>query len=97
MSVHKSVDVLRQPAHHTRSHSFASVIPSGLLAMSAVMIMILPVLSISTRAICTPAAATALTALVTSSCRNVEGARAIRHPFYASVLGGQVENRDLDL
>jgi hypothetical protein len=61
MSVHKSVDVPRQPAHHTRSHSFASVI-LGLLAMSAVVS--LPVLSISTRAICTPAAATALTAFV---------------------------------
>src|SRR5262249_896455 len=47
------------------------------------MITIFPVLSISTRAICTPAAATALTALVTSCCRNVDGARAIvRKPAY---------------
>jgi hypothetical protein len=41
------------------------------------MITIFPVLSISTRAICTPAAVTALTALVTSCCRNVEGGRAM--------------------
>src|SRR5262249_40113825 len=41
------------------------------------IITIFPALSISTRAICTPAAATALTALVTSCCRNVEGARAM--------------------
>src|SRR5262245_29606517 len=39
--------------------------------------VILPALSTSTRAIPTPAAATALTALVTSCCRNVEGARHI--------------------
>jgi hypothetical protein len=36
-----------------------------------------PVLSISTRAIPTPAAVTAFTARVTSCCRNVEGARAM--------------------
>src|SRR5215831_11635931 len=41
------------------------------------MITIFPALSISIRAICTPAAVTAFTALVTSCCRNVEGARAI--------------------
>ena len=34
-------------------------------------------MSISTRAMCTPAAVTALTALVTSCCRNVDGARAM--------------------
>src|SRR4030095_2919125 len=42
------------------------------------MITIFPALSISVRAICTPAAVTALTALVRSACRNVEGARAMR-------------------
>src|SRR3954469_13668872 len=26
MSIHKPVDIPRQPAHHTRSHSFASVL-----------------------------------------------------------------------
>src|SRR5262245_20160677 len=41
------------------------------------MMTILPVLSISTRAICTPAALTALTALVTSCCLKVDGARAM--------------------
>src|SRR5262249_17768512 len=41
------------------------------------MITIFPDLSISMRAICTPAAVTALSARVTSCCRNVEGARAI--------------------
>ena len=44
---------------------------------SAVTITILPSLAISTRAMSTPAAVTALTALVTSCCRNVEGARAM--------------------
>src|SRR6516165_4539105 len=51
-----------------------------------IMITIFPVLSISTRAMCTPAAVTALTALVTSCCRNVEGARAIlSHPLSDAV------------
>ena len=40
---------------------------------AAVIMTILPSLAISIRAICTPAAVTALTALVTSCCRNVEG------------------------
>ena len=44
------------------------------------MMTIFPDLSISIRAICTPAAVTALTALVTSCCRNVEGARDILVP-----------------
>src|SRR5262245_23262667 len=39
--------------------------------------MILPALSISIRAISTPAAVTAFSALVTSCCRNVDDARAI--------------------
>jgi hypothetical protein len=39
--------------------------------------VILPALSISTREIPTPAAATALMALVTSCCLHVEGARDI--------------------
>src|SRR5262245_30723618 len=60
-----------------RSHSLASVISPGRSVGSAVIITIFPVLSISIRAICTPAALTALTALVTSCCRNVDGARAI--------------------
>src|SRR5262245_42537670 len=60
-----------------RSHSFASLILPGWSGVSAVMITIFPALSISMRAICTPAAATALTALVTSCCRNVDGARAM--------------------
>src|SRR5215831_2664312 len=52
------------------------------------MMTILPALSISTRAICTPAAATALTALVTSCCRNVEGARAmVRKSAYGRSCG----------
>src|SRR5262245_47431106 len=41
------------------------------------MMTIFPDLSISIRAICTPAAVTALTALVTSCCLNAEGGRAI--------------------
>src|SRR5262249_60184222 len=61
--------------HYMRSHSFPAVISAGWSVASTVMITILPVLSISIRAICTPAAATALTALVTSCCRNVDGAR----------------------
>src|SRR5262245_31633765 len=60
-----------------RSHSFTSLIVAGWSVVSPVIIMILPDFSISTRAICTPAAVTALTALVTSCCRNVDGARAI--------------------
>src|SRR5262249_31255776 len=74
VSIDKAVHVFGQTAHHSRSHSFASVASLG---CSTVMIVILPVLSISTRAICTPAAVTALTALVTSCCRNVDGARAM--------------------
>src|SRR5713101_8262670 len=52
------------------------------------MMTILPALSISTRAICTPAAAAARMARVTSCCRNVEGARAItttEMPAYGSL------------
>jgi hypothetical protein len=75
----------------TRSHSLTSVIPPGPPVASAVMITILPVLSISMRAICTPAAVTALTALVTSCCRNVEGARATAS--YRGFLRGQSEPR----
>src|SRR5262249_36800217 len=77
MSIKQALHEFRWTAHHTRSHSFASVISPGGSVASAVMITILPVLSISIRAICTPAAVTALTALVTSCCRNVEGARAM--------------------
>ena len=51
------------------------------------MITIFPVLSISMRAICTPAAVTALTALVTSCCRNVDGARAM-HSYRKAFLSG---------
>src|SRR5262249_31864541 len=75
MPVDEAVHVFRQMAHHTRSHSFASIVSPDRSVGSAVMITIFPVLSISIRAICTPAALTALTALVTSCCRNVEGAR----------------------
>src|SRR5262249_26058705 len=46
--------------------------------------MIFPALSISTRAMSTPAAATALSARVTSCWRNVEGARDIRPPVRRS-------------
>src|SRR6516165_1103973 len=87
MAVDEAVNVFRQTAHHTRSHSFASIILPGWSGVLAVMITILPVLSISIRAICTPAAMTALTALVTSCCRNVEGARAmVRKSAYRSLL-----------
>src|SRR5262245_16730209 len=77
MPVHKAVYVFGRTAHQMRSHSFASVVSPGLSVGPAVMITIFPVLSISMRAICTPAAVTALTALVTSCCRNVDGARPI--------------------
>src|SRR5262245_33512166 len=80
MSINKRLHVRRQL--QTRSHSFASVILPSRSVGSAVMITIFPVLSISTRAMCTPAAVTALTALVTSCCRNVDGARDIvSHPL----------------
>src|SRR5262245_14706194 len=75
MSINKRLHVGRQL--QTRSHSFASLILPGWSGASAVMITIFPALSISMRAICTPAAVTALTALVTSCCRNVDGARAL--------------------
>src|SRR5215831_21420567 len=75
VSIDKRLHVGRQL--QTRSHSFASIILPSRSVGSAVMITIFPVLSISTRAMCTPAAVTALTALVTSCCRKVEGARAI--------------------
>src|SRR5262249_21120016 len=77
VSINEAVHEFRQTAHHTRSHSFASVVSPDRSVGSAVMITIFPVLSISIRAICTPAALTALTALVTSCCRNVDGARAM--------------------
>src|SRR5262249_52743072 len=73
--IYEALHVFRRATHRTRSHSFASVIASDFSVVSAAIITILPVLSISIRAICTPAAVTALTALVTSSCRNVDGAR----------------------
>src|SRR5262245_1672434 len=73
--IHERVHVRRQL--QARSHSFASLILPGWSGVLAVMITIFPVLSISTRAICTPAAATALTALVTSCCRKADGARAM--------------------
>src|SRR5262249_29726583 len=77
VSINEAVHVFGQTAHHTRSHSFASVTLLSLSGSSAIMITIFPDLSISIRAICTPAAVTALTALVTSCCRNVDGARAM--------------------
>jgi hypothetical protein len=55
---------------------------------STIIKTILPLGSISTRAIPTPAATTALTALVTSACRNVEGARAMgSHQIVEAVAG----------
>src|SRR6516165_3133773 len=82
MSIYEPLHVFRRATHRTRSHSLASTISRDRPVVSAAMITILPVLSISTRAICTPAAVTALTALVTSCCRNVEGARGIvSHPL----------------
>src|SRR5215831_2413886 len=82
MPIYEPLHVFRRATHRTRSHSFASVVSPGLSVGSAVMITIFPALSISMRAICTPAAATALTARVTSCCRNVEGPRAIlSHPL----------------
>src|SRR5262249_61282497 len=80
--IHERVHVRRQL--QARSHSFASVNSPGRSVSSAVMITILPDLSISMRAICTPAAVTALTALVTSCCRNVDGARVMDR--YGKVL-----------
>src|SRR5262249_16096627 len=77
MSVNEAVYVFGRAAHQMRSHSFASIVLPSRSVGSAVMITIFPVLSISTRAMCTPAAVTALTALVTSCCRNVAGARAM--------------------
>src|SRR5438067_9018136 len=50
-----AVHVFRQMTHHTRSHSFASVVSPSRSVPSRVIIVILPALSISTRAICTPA------------------------------------------
>src|SRR5262245_26453502 len=77
MSIHEALNVFRRTLHQIRSHSFPSrpVSPS-----SAVVVRImLPAFVISTlrRATSTPAATKALMALVTSACRNVEGARAI--------------------
>src|SRR5262249_38038741 len=83
MAVEEALYEFRRPMHHTRSHSFASLASPRPSGASAVMMAILPVLSISTRAICTPAAVTALTARVTSCCRNVEGARATGAPHKA--------------
>src|SRR5262245_37637009 len=77
MSIDEPVDEFRQTAHHTRSHSFASVVSPDCSVASAAMMTILPALSISTRAICTPAAATPLTARVTSHCRTMGGRRVI--------------------
>src|SRR5262249_29453442 len=74
MSIDVAVHVLRQTAHHTRSHSFASAFGS---LSAAVTITILPFLSTSIRAISTPAAIAARMARVTSCCRNVDGARAM--------------------
>src|SRR5215467_15697909 len=89
MSVNEAVYIFGRTAHQMRSHSFASVISPSRSVGSAVMITIFPVLSISTRAICTPAALTALTALVTSCCRNVDGARAMATPMHGCAdLGG---------
>src|ERR1700730_4816467 len=53
-----------------------------------VIIVILPALSTSILAICTPAATAAVMALVTSCCRNVEGARAMAS---AALPGEQVQ------
>src|SRR5262245_61728641 len=77
MSIDEPVSEFRQTTHHTRSYSFTSVVSPECTVASTAMMTILPALSISTRAICTPAAVTALTALVTSCCRNVHGARAM--------------------
>src|SRR5215831_7223834 len=77
MPIYEPLHIFRRAPHGTRSHSFASVISPGRSVGSAVIITIFPVLSISIRATCTPAALTALTALVTSCWRNVDGARAI--------------------
>src|SRR5215472_18704960 len=86
MSIYEPLHVFRRATHRTRSHSFASVVSPGLSVGSAVMITIFPALSISMRAICTPAAVTALTALVTSCCRNVDGVRAmVRKIAYRSL------------
>jgi hypothetical protein len=86
MTVHESMNIARKP--QTRSHSFASAMLPSLSGWSAVMMTIFPDLSISMRAICTPAAVTALTALVTSCCRNVEGARAMVSTREAFSLAG---------
>src|SRR5262245_12129477 len=85
MPVYEPLHVFRRAPHRTRSHSFASTISLDRSIGSAGMITILPVLSISTRAICTPAAVTALTALVTSCCRNVDGARGISPPLHQQI------------
>src|SRR5262249_39430926 len=55
MSVNEAVYVFGRTAHQMRSHSFASIILPSRSVGSAVMITIFPVLSISTRAMCTPA------------------------------------------
>src|SRR5262245_51673722 len=52
---------------------------------------IFPDLSISIRAICTPAAVTALTALVTSCCRNVDGAQAMATPRHGCADPGGID------
>src|SRR4029453_3814114 len=74
----KALHVLLGPAHQMRSHSVPSSAPPFAASVATIM-AILPVRSISILAIFTPAALVALMALVTSCCRNVEGARAIAH------------------
>src|SRR5262245_57200062 len=75
MTIDEAVGEVRQTAHHTCSHSFASVASPDCSVASAATTQVLPALPTSTRAICTPAAASALSARVTSWCRNVDGAR----------------------
>src|SRR5262249_31656593 len=97
VAVDEALHIFWRTAHHTRSHSLASVVSPGLSVGSAVMITIFPALSISIRAICTPAAVTALTALVTSCCRNVEGARAMASYRRWSSAGRRLRGRSRKL
>src|SRR5262245_22088637 len=76
MTVEVAVGVLRRSPHQRRSHS---LLPDT-VASSLVLISIAPCGSIFTPATRSPAAITALTALVRSLCRKAEGRRGFISP-----------------
>src|SRR5437899_12150322 len=77
MAVNESLNVLGRPAHHTLSHSFPPCAGESCALSLPVTTSMSPCALIFTPATRRPAAIMALTALVTSCWRNVEGARAI--------------------